>query len=345
MTDTKVAVQNRRPRKICNAVRLVGWTVLGVVVLPLILGEVTLRLVGAEFTWHPVGGYSGYTVDRQLLWVSNGYSAKIATWIGRQPTIVFMGDSCTESGRYPEFLASLIEDHSPGGNFTWIKVGVTGWSSYQGLRQLERDIVPMRPRIVTIFYGWNDHWTNYGIEDKMIGKIYRKHPSMLLELSPDIRMATLLNQAIFSLRLPTPEQQNEGPVRVSLSDFSANLRHMVQIARDHGTIPILLTAPSSHRKGKEPPYLLKGWLNDLDDLIPLHQQYVQAVRTVASQQEAPLIDLYAEFNRLPREDLDEFFKKDGIHLRGKGNKKIAELIYNYVMDSNLYNRVVEPRST
>ena len=43
---------------------------------------------------------------------------------------------------------------------------------------------------------------------------------------------------------------------------------MIQIARDNDIIPILLTVPSSHRKGKELRYLTKrlGLLNDLSDL-------------------------------------------------------------------------------
>ena len=346
MSDTKARdtkLPPPSPKKIYHALRLVGWNILGIV-LVLILGEVTLRLAGVRFTWLPLGGCSGCSFDRQLLWVRDGYSAKVAAQVGRQPMIVFMGDSCTESGRYPEFLASLIGDHNPERNFTWVKVGVRGWSSYQGLRQLERDVVPMRPRIVTIFYGWNDHWMNYGPEDKVVAEVYRKYPAPLFELSSDMRMAALFSRLILAFEFSITERHSRGPERVSLSDFSANLRQMVHIARDNGIIPILLTAPSSHRKGEEPHNLLKGWLNDLDDLIPLHQQYVQAVRNVASEEQAPLIDLYSEFNPLPQGDLARYFRKDGIHLRRKGDEKIAELIYNYLMDSGLYNRVVEPRS-
>lgn len=153
-------------------------------------------------------------------------------------------------------------------------------------------------------------------------------------------MATLINNLIFAFKFPLLNS-TRGPVRVSLSDFSANLRQMVQIARDNGIIPILLTAPSSHRRGKEPRYLARRWLNDLSDLIPLHQQYVQAVRNVASQQQAPLIDLYLEFNRLPQEDVDRSFMKDGIHLTKEGNEKIAEIIYASLVDTGLHNRMME----
>lgn len=338
------------PKKICRALRLVGWNTLGIV-LALILGEVTLRRVGIEFVlyptkiqWgrpNPVAIHSQYTVDRQLFWVPRKYSFESAYWKGRRPTIVFMGDSCTQFGIYHKFLKSMITERNPEGAFTSVVVGVGGWSSYQGLRQLERDVVPMKPRAVTIYYGWNDHWVNYGLEDKMIGEIYRKHPPLLLELSSSIRMAALINQAIFALRAPIYEQQNKGSVRVSLPDFSANLRQMVHIALDNGIIPILLTAPTSHRRGKEPRGLAGRWLNDLSDLIPLHQQYVQAVRDVAAQHQAPLIDLYAAFNRLPQEDLERFFWRDGIHLSKEGDEKLAEMIYTYLSQTDLLGRIME----
>lgn len=336
--------------RIRRSLRLVGWNILGIV-LALILGEAVLRLTGINPAMFPTkiqwGGpnpaflHSTYEVDRQLFWVPPKYPGEIAYWKDRRPTIVFMGDSCTEYGEYHEFLKSMIRDHNPGIAFTSVVVGVVGWSSYQGLRQLERDVVPMKPRAVTIYYGWNDHWTNYGLEDKTIGEVYRKHPPLLLEWSSDLRMAALTNHLIFAFKFPTPKRHTRYPVRVSLSDFSANLRQMVQIARDHEIIPILLTAPSSHRRGKEPLHLTKRWLNSLDDLIPLHQEYVQAVRDVASEEQAPLVDLYSEFNRLPQEDLDRFFKGDGIHLMKEGDEKIAEMIYAHLVDTGLYNSMMK----
>lgn len=338
------------PPRTYRVLHLVGWNIIGIVFV-LILGEIALHWLGIEFTIiqtkiqfgapDPVVLHSQHSVDRHLLWVPNGYSAKVAAWKGRQPTIVFLGDSCTEWGKYPEFLASIMRGRSTKRDFTYVKVGGIGWSSYQGLRQLERDVVPMRPRAVTIYYGWNDHWTNFGLEDKLIGEIYRKHPPLLLELSSRLRMASLVNHAIFAFRYPISKQHSKGSVRVSLSDFSANLRRMISIARDNDILPILLTAPSSHRKGKEPRYLTERRLNDLSDLIPLHQQYVQAVRDIAAQHQAPLIDLYAAFNRLPQEELDGSFQQDGIHLTRKGDEKIAGIIQAYFVDTGLYGRLME----
>jgi len=75
----------------------------------------------------------------------------------------------------------------------------------------------------------------------------------------------------------------------------------------YGITPILLTAPSSHKKGEEPAYLTDRWLNDLNKLVPLHQKYVQAIRDIASRERVLLIDLYAEFGRLLRENPNRFF--------------------------------------
>ena len=282
-----------------------------------------------------------YDVDRELFWVPFGYNSKVDTWKGKEPWIVFMGCSCTEFGRYDLFLIENIYSQNPNTNLSAVNVGVGGWTSYQGLQQLKRDVLPMKPRIVTLYYGWNDHWSSFGLEDKNIGKFNLELPTVLMKLSRISRLVQLINKSIFSLKLPAYKPNEEWPVRVSLSDFSSNLRQMVKIARDNGIIPILLTAPSSHQIGKEPAHLNDRWLDDLDGLVPLHTTYVQAVRDVSSEGNVPMIDLYTEFHRLPEEELNNYFLDDGIHLTKEGNKKIAELIFNYLSSKNIYDWLFE----
>jgi len=315
-----------------------------------IFGEITLRLIGFEFALYPTKVQFGwpdpvtlrnlYHFDSELLWVPKNYSSRVADWKGKRPTVVFMGDSNTEFGRYDEFLKSIIYKQNPNSAFTFVNVGVAGWSSYQGLQQLKRDVLPMMPRLVTIYYGWNDHWTSFGIEDKDMGKYNLEHSALLLEVFSDVRIVQLLNKAVFLLTRNATEQDEQKPERVSLADFSSNLLQMVQIARNNDIIPVLLTAPSSHKKGEEPGYLAERWLNDLHQLVPIHKKYVQVVRDISSKEDVPLIDLYAEFNQLPQEELIKFFQKDGIHLTEKGNKKIAEFIYKDLVKNDLYNRLV-----
>ena len=118
-----------------------------------ILGEITLRLIGFEFALYPTKVQFGwpdpvtlrnlYHFDSELLWVPKDYSARVANWKEKRPTVVFMGDSNTEFGRYDEFLKSIIYEQNANSAFTFVNVGVAGWSSYQGLQQLKRDVVPI----------------------------------------------------------------------------------------------------------------------------------------------------------------------------------------------------------
>lgn len=313
----------------------------------LIAAEVALRVSGFEFALYPTKLQFGwpdpvtlqnhYRVDSELLWVPKDYSARVDAWRGKRPTAVFMGDSCTEFGRYDESLKSIMDQQSPNSAFTFVNMGVGGWSSYQGLQQLKRDVLPMQPRFITMYYGWNDHWASFGIEDKEIGKFNLEHSTLMLETFSKARIVQLVNKAVFALKQDAGDENKRRPERVSLADFRSNLVQMVRLARDNGIVPILITAPSSHRKGAEPAYLKLRWLNDLNELVPLHGQYVQVLREISSAEGVPLIDLYAEFDKMPKAELDLFFLKDGIHLTREGNQKIAEFIYAYLAANNLNN--------
>jgi hypothetical protein len=96
---------------------------------------------------------------------------------------------------------------------------------------------------------------------------------------------------------------------------------MIKLARDNEIVPVLITAPSSHTEGNEPGYLTDRWLNDLEDLIPIHQKYVNIVREVVEEHSVVVIDLVKEFENLPtNEDRRDYFLKDGIHLTSEGKK-------------------------
>ena len=334
--------------------RLVGYNLLTTVVL-LISIEFGLRFFQLPTVVTPprieFGSPSPETMewlvaDSDLLWVYPGYAKKVAAAQGVHPSIVFMGDSCTNFGRYDEALQSIIEARRPDTVPTFVNVGVLGWSSWQGLQQLQRDVLPMRPKAVTIYFGWNDHWINFGVEDKRAARFMKQqdsHPGRSAgALLSELRTTQLAERTLLAAE---GFFAHRSPLRVSLADFSANLRQMVRIAHEHDVIPILLTAPTSHRPGREPQYLAKRWLTDLKDLVPLHRRYVDAVRRVAAEEDAPLVDLHREFDRWPQRELDRFFRKDGIHLTIEGDRKIAELIDQHLVQTGLYWKIVgdEPR--
>ena len=127
-------------------------------------------------------------------------------------------------------LERLRADH-PEREITGLKLAVGGWSSFQGLQQMKRDVVPLRPRVVTVYYGWNDHWIGYGVEDEEVYRLTRWPPAGLRELR--------LAQLIFKGRMAwAARRSGDPPKRVSASDFRRNLEEIVALARRHDILPV-----------------------------------------------------------------------------------------------------------
>ena len=316
---------SRAHRKYFPWLAVVGSTVLALVVV-----ETGLRLSGTtilptlstiEFGWpDPQVIRDAYLEDPQLFWVPKSYPSALRNVRRDLPLIVYMGDSCTEFGGYPKMFAERLPEKFPGkpvGHFT---AGVGGWSSSQGLRQFRRDLIPLGPRVATVYYGWNDHWTGFGLSDAEAAQVADATSPL-----GSLRVGQLLFFARLQLRHLLARDR---PNRVSEQEFHDNLAAIAELGKQHGIVTVLLTAPTSHQKGEEPKYLAERWLRDLEELVPLHQAYATQVRRVAAEEDAPLCDLAADFAALPRADLvRRYFQVDGIHLSEEGNRRIAELLF------------------
>jgi len=256
-----------------------------------------------------------YVPDPDLLWVTRDYRSTLRDAQHTHPAIVFMGDSCTEFGSYaPKTLAALEAQHAPLS--TGVKVGVGGWTTEQGLLQLRRDVIPLHPRAVTVYFGWNDHWKAMGLTDPEIARTHR-----MRALAEHFRLAQLwlwFETGLASKRTPSPN-------RVPLPDYRANLRAIAGEAEAAGIRPVFVTAPSNHVAGREPAYLAKRHVRSLAEVVPLHTEYLEATRAVAGQTGAVLCDAAAAFAALTQPH-DRYFQKDGIHLTDAGDDEMARVL-------------------
>jgi lysophospholipase L1-like esterase len=303
---------------------------LGSLALALLLGELALRASGFRYELratvitatapNAAQVLEHYRTDADRLWVPRSYDATLAQAVAERPPLVFMGDSCTELGRYPESFAALVGERSGGGPLRYANLASAGWTTHQGLAQLELDVRRIRPRLATVYYGWNDHWLSIGLTDRGIAEIARNP----LFRHQGLRLIQLANRAQLAWR-----SRGDGPpLRVPLPDFRDNLRRLVRGARALQVTPVLLTAPSSHERGAEPRYLAERWVADLDQLVPLHESYVAAVREVAAEQRAPLCDLARAFAAEPAwKRRTTYFQRDGIHLLAAGDQRVAAELY------------------
>jgi len=292
----------------------------------LLAGELGLRAAGfhfeptlesVEFGWPNIEvRRARYVADPDLFWVPPDYASRLERLAGARPDLLFLGDSVTEWGRWPGLLLDGLHRAHPGAPLTAEALGTAGWSSYQGLQQLRRDVLPLRPRALTLWFGWNDHWRGMGVDDAGVHEISRPRSTWLRGL----RWEQLWLKARLAWRA-----WRRGPAseRVAPEDFRRNLSQMTVLARSAGSVPVLVTAPTSQRPGAEPAQLSPRWIEDLSRLVPLHRQYVEIVREVAAREGAVLCDLAARFDALPDAERASDFAADGIHLTLAGDRRAA----------------------
>jgi lysophospholipase L1-like esterase len=311
------ALRGFRPR----AAALIALAALGAG-LALAAGELGLRAWGYRFTTFPVVQFGWpepreirdvYVPDRELFWVTRDYASKLAEARRTRPAIVFMGDSCTEFGSWPRLTLERLAARTPSLG-RGVSLAVGGWSSEQGLRQFRRDVLPLHPRVVVVYYGWNDHWMAFGRPDAEV-----EAGPVSFWLTQHLRLAQLIVGA--RLGFDTASGAN----RVPRERYRANLEVLAGLARGAGIRAVFITAPAAHQRGHEPAYLARRHIRRLDELVPLHASYVEATREAAAAARTQVCDAAAAFDGLPGPK-GQYFMRDGIHLSERGSLVLAQVL-------------------
>ncbi len=294
-------------------------------VIAFAIGEAGLRVAKFKYRTFPTVQFGWpepermaelYLPDRDLFWVPRGYPRILAQARSQPLAVAFLGDSCTQFGTYPERTLERLGEVSPA-LARGVKLGVGGWSSVQGLAQLRRDVLPLRPRVATFYFGWNDHWVALGPPDNAA-----RPGATTFWLSQHSRLVQLLLKARLAARL---RFESERPNRVSLDAYRSNLRGMACLSQRAGIRPVFITAPANHQPGQEPGYLAERHLRKIEELVPLHQAYQAATREVAEQTGSILCDAARAFDQAG-DRRGAFFKKDGIHFTEEGDREMAQLL-------------------
>lgn len=332
--------KTRRPRRRSRAV-LVFVLLAGL----LVATELALRAAGFSYRLYPERVQFGYPEPEKIeqgyfvphdrfLFVSRKYAEKLAAAQASHPDLVMMGCSCTEWGEIDLTLARLAE--RAGTPLEIANFACSGWSTYSGRNQLVDDVVPLAPKVVTLYFGWNDHWMGFGIEDKAVAELTSSPIKQALQ---ELRLVQWASKQIVSRQAEGDRTLGEDarPARVSLPDFRDNLTHMVEVARANGITPVLMTAPDSYVEGQEPEYLeTKKFLKDASEVVALHEAYVAVVREVAAEQDVILCDLAAEFDAVPRATLEKYMKEDAIHLTQEfGGPAAGRILFKTLTDNDL----------
>jgi len=281
--------------------------------------------------WDNRDGVIRMVKDPQQLWVpadsfEKKYSRQKSPGVTR---IVALGDSCTAgctetSDTYPSLMEQIL-NQTAGSPFQVINAGVGSHSSYQGLQRLKYSVLPYKPDILTVFYGWNDHWIT-SVHDKDV-KLKKDWQIRLINFFEKFRTYQAYHYLISKLMpgakkaAPASSDPNDAAwikLRVTPDDYFANLESMIALARENGIKILLVTAPYNP-KGFQPS---TNFPFPAEALVKMHENYINIVRAAAQKNEVPLLDLAA---LIDREKAGVIFSSDGVHYNPQGCKIIAML--------------------
>ncbi|MCH6552446.1 MAG: hypothetical protein IH804_10640, partial [Planctomycetes bacterium] len=136
--------------------------------------------------------------------------------------VLAMGDSCTFLGE-PRPWPEVLEERLAGGVGAPVRVlnaGVPAYSSLQGRRFLESRLDELDPDVVTLYFGWNDHWratvkadADFAVRDARVvtlqrllssSRLYQANAWDYTEAEVDLLMRVCADRGVDAEHAPIP---------------------------------------------------------------------------------------------------------------------------------------------
>ena len=175
--------------------------------------------------------------------------------------IFCMGNSTTfglsviREEAFPEILRNLLREKFDGKNIEVINSGIPGYSSFQGLVQLKRVILKLKPDLITCCYGKNDalkipdyvdkdlHQRNISLKGRTREFLLHSKIFVLLE-NIGIRIRRMINNRDGNSRKAVEQ-------RVPPTDFESNIREIITLSENSNIKPILINHYSVDHSNNE----------------------------------------------------------------------------------------------
>ncbi len=268
------------------------------------------------------------------------------------------------SNPYPLALEKVLAERIGPGRFEVLNAGVPGYNSYQGLMLLRGKLRNLDPDLITVRYGWNDHFLSEAPPGQ---SPYRESDSKLVVALEDLALRTALYPFVrrlgFELRArrgQNPQALREAFARqtqwsptVPLPDYEHNLRRIVEIGRARGAQVWLLTSPYNP-KPSETARNFVSFNNRIgfDELMAVHDQYNEATRRIGRELGAPVIDMAAIYrDNRDNPDFRLFVESDVPHPSQWGQNLEADVLYRALVARGIAlppgasNRPKRPRTS
>jgi lysophospholipase L1-like esterase len=217
-----------------------------------------------------------------------------------------------------------------------LNAALPGYNSYQGLLLLRGKLRGLEPDLVTVRFGWNDHFLSAAGEsgafrepDSRLGRAVQDL-ALRLELYAFVRR---LGLELRALREPVEDQvraafrgRREYEPTIPIADYARNLRRIVEVARGLGADAWLLTAPRNPDPNPSAARELAAHnRTSFRRLMEVHEAYGEALRRVGRETGALVVDMEEVYRRHAGEPV--FIPTDVVHPSQGGHNLEAETLY------------------
>lgn len=251
--------------------------------------------------------------------------------------IATLGCSCTAGcvgtdETYPGLMEKLLNQKGVP-KVEVLNAGVGSYSSFQGLQRLKHVVLKYHPDLITVFFGWNDHWISPSPDSQV--KMRSDFEVGLINFMERWRTYQWLHYWAVEIRSfmsgsKTRRQQPQAGItlRVPITEYEKNLNAFVDIAKENKMKILFITAPSDLSNFQ--PF--SNFPFSKENLMFIHASYNEMVRKVARKRSIPLVDLDQIVSRQPA---DSVISKDGVHFNVSGCQFVANEIVKKIIDSKL----------
>lgn len=241
--------------------------------------------------------------------------------------VLCLGDSCTFGAAhpYPEILQQILDARAPG-RFEVLNGGVIGYTSLHGLEWFERELSPLRPDVVTLYFGWNDMWRE---KDSAVRAWFKRRVAG--EAAP--RLRSYLWEAASRGLTYVESSFGRSSLQVPPEQYRAVLARFARLGRERGFEPVYLTAPSGFDGDRTPQWLVRqGFVARGDSAAQLRRTYNRIVVEVTERERLPLVDGAADFERSGGRALFGDPDYDPIHPNDAGYRRIAAALADRLLE-------------
>ncbi|MBT3317705.1 SGNH/GDSL hydrolase family protein [bacterium] len=222
--------------------------------------------------------------------------------------VLVLGDSCSRLSIKTLPYSAMLQEKMP--DAVVYNASVPGYSSHQGLLWLKKQLLQLKPDIVVVYFGWNDHWRTTGTTDKQYSDSMSKSGPRLLSLFD--------------------KKEKISPLRVPVEQYRNNLYAIASAVENAGANTLFVVAPYKFSNEAKQRLVSTGYLTYNDNATSLHREYLKEVLQMSDIEGCYIANAATIFSKT--ESDEPLLHRDGIHLTDIGHNLMSEILYSSIKD-------------